>query len=1230
IDCSVESHGVQVEARYDDSVMSSMMVQKVLEQFAHFSKGLATSDSQVRLSEIPLASSTDTHQILAWNSTRPSAVPECLHRLVESQVALHPNAPAICAWDGLLTYQELDDLASRVAHHLLTLNVGPEIMVPLYFEKSLWTIVAMLAVLKAGGAYVPLNPEHPIERIKQMIRDINAPFVLTSSTYAERFDHSLIINSEFVQGLSPAPVFSTAVHPRNAAIVVFTSGSTGTPKGVVLDYQSLCTMIRAEGSSMGFSSGTRALHFAAPSFDVNNSEVFTTLAHGGCVCVPSDYQIMNDLSTAITQMNVNWLFMTPSLAAHIDPDSVPCVIHLALGGEAIPASVMDRWMDKACLINSYGPSEATIWTSMAYLQRGIAPANIGRGLGTWASFLSKAPFLREAISTMLRKTAASFITDPAWVHRLGLGTDRRMYKTGDLVRYNEDGSLIYIGRKDTQVKIRGQRVEIGEIEHRLQETINDGTRVAVDLIHSPVYHDQQVLVAFIELSQGHTAAEELATSDILLSASTYFQEDMLHIQNSLGDLLPHYMIPSAYIPLRKLPMTATGKLDRRHLCGLAMNSSPDDMALYRLSNASTRTPSTRMELDLQALWSQVLQVDTALISVNAHFFRLGGDSIAAMKLVTVSRYNGISLTVTDIFRNPFLCDLAALAASHHSNSGHELLVPSSSFKDSTDPFFAFSKAEISPLVQYPPDDILRILPLTDMQLFSVCGAVSDSRWSLVYYFLDGSGPLDIDQLKSSWNQLVHNYDILRTIFAIHQNQFVQVVVRNVELGFEVYETDTELQQYTENLRAQDMHSKQILGVPFLRLAVVRRLHSSQHRIIVRISHALYDGVSLSMLWEALETIYQTGSPNSRPALTPFIQSGIERSELCVTYWKDLLQKSSMTSVTGRRHSIARPSPISYTAPIAISFESIVSSGITPSNAVQAAWALVLSYISGTKDVIFWHLVNGRSDASIPEVDTIMGPCINYVPVRIKFNSTSGFRDIVSQLQDQQLSRIPFETLGFQKIVVLCTDWPSLTRLPSAVVHQNINPSAEIVLGQNYYRIASLDDPQDMVDIKVISIPQADSNIHISIGYAKDLIESNYAKYLLDLLHLVIKQMSLNTDSALTDMQVPYEPPNDVSSNTEREMICPQSKDIRSNEPGERLAMVRSTWNQVLTPGERSSGLNENSSFVDLGGDFPKAVVLANALEEKGFLINVHDIIDLPTLQAQYLAASSMSTNLQGV
>ncbi|KAB8226859.1 uncharacterized protein BDW43DRAFT_317378 [Aspergillus alliaceus] len=162
-------------------------------------------------------------------------------------------------------------------------------------------------------------------------------------------------------------------------------------------------------------------------------------------------------------------------------------------------------------------------------------------------------------------------------------------------------------------------------------------------------------------------------------------------------------------------MTATGKLDRRHLRGLAMNSSPDDMALYRLSNASTRTPSTRMELDLQALWSQVLQVDTALISVNAHFFRLGGDSIAAMKLVTVSRYNGISLTVTDIFRNPFLCDLAALAASHHSNSGHELLVPSSSFKDSTDPIFAFSKAEISPLVQYPPEDILQILPLVTAQ-----------------------------------------------------------------------------------------------------------------------------------------------------------------------------------------------------------------------------------------------------------------------------------------------------------------------------------------------------------------------------------------------------------------------------------------------------------------------------------------------------------------------------------
>jgi amino acid adenylation domain-containing protein/non-ribosomal peptide synthase protein (TIGR01720 family) len=640
---------------------------------------------ELLIDELDLVSERDRQQIYTWNRGWPEMVFECAHDLIGWQIEQQPALMALSSPEGDFTYGEVGMLSTRLAHFLKGLGVGPEVIVPLCFEKSAWAIISMLAVMKAGGALVFLDPAHPLSRREEILTQAKARFILGSPTTAPiwgadtTFD-VLTITCEFIEALPEAlhPVESD-VKPSNAMYVVFTSGSTGTPKGCIIEHRNFCSgaKVQIAGSKLGSSS--RVSQFASYTFDVSILEIVTGLMSGACVCVPTPESFSKGLASVIVTHGITWAFLTPSLVRLMRPAEVPTLRTLVLGGEALTSLEIETWADHLQLINGYGPSECSIAASAnPNVSREDHPANIGRAIGgvCWivdaqdsdrlvpvgvvGELLIQGPILARGYLENPIKTAEAFIENPAWTLHDGYsGEEHRFYKTGDLARYNADGSIHFVGRKDTQVKLRGQRIELGEIEHHLMAD----KLVRLAMITLPkVGPCSQKLVAVLSLS-GITqppAANSADAVQILDMSVGGVGEDMNKIQANLANLVPSYMVPTVWIAVHNLPLLPSGKLNRVKVSQWISKMSNE--VFYDLVGVNTNgigsDLGTTSERLLQQIYGQVLNLDAEIIPLNKSFLSLGGDSISAMQVIARCRENGRAISMADILRSKGIAELA--------------------------------------------------------------------------------------------------------------------------------------------------------------------------------------------------------------------------------------------------------------------------------------------------------------------------------------------------------------------------------------------------------------------------------------------------------------------------------------------------------------------------------------------------------------------------------------------
>ncbi len=615
------------------------------------------ADPARSLVELPLLTDDERHRaVIEWNATERDDLPSCcLHQLVEDQTRRTPDAIAIRFLDQALTYQDVNERADHLAGMLRAMGVGPDVMVGLCVERSPAMIIGMLGVLKAGAAYVPIDPEYPEARIALMVNDANLAVLLTQPHLLGFLSpsHASILHVDD-QGrplpgnlarLNGQPDQSNQPErPDQLAYVIYTSGSTGRPKGVMVTHRNAVNFLHAMRTSLSFGAHDRVLAVTSISFDIAVLELFLPLTTGATILLADRETshdgekllalLHNSRATVMQATPATWRMLLQAGWAVTEQLKVLC------GGEALFIDLADRLLQSGKeLWNLYGPTETTVWSAAHRVRSAVSPILIGRPIANTEIYIVD-PALQPVPVGVAGEiyiggvgvargywsrpdlTSERFVPDP-FGHRSG----GRLYRTGDLGRWRTDGTIECLGRIDHQVKVRGYRIEPGEIESRLVE--HPQITQAVVTVHEDGRGEKR-LVGYV------VSAEPVESGDL---------------RDFLRDRLPEYMVPSLYLFLERFPLTPNGKVDRKAL------PLPGDAIQ---SGRTYEAPRTATETTLADIWREVLGAET--VGIHDNFFELGGDSILSIQVISRVRQRGISITPRQLFQQQTIAELAGVVS----------------------------------------------------------------------------------------------------------------------------------------------------------------------------------------------------------------------------------------------------------------------------------------------------------------------------------------------------------------------------------------------------------------------------------------------------------------------------------------------------------------------------------------------------------------------------------------
>lgn len=1023
--------------------MPSTHTQALASQFSHILSSNPTSLPHT----VPTAPSHQSLSILNPEPETFESTHQFLHDFFIQSAASTPSASAFeylsaSGSKHAYTYHDLDVLSSQLKDEIMARGIGQQKIIPVLIPQSPWLYISILAILKAGCAFAPFNLDIPIERARFICKDVDAPIALVDSSLFDTFaftDAPPIIKID-ASNLSPKvdpsyiPTSFTLPTPQSPAYVMYTSGSTGLPKGVLISHHAAVQSLLAHSHFLPPFS--RFLQFAAPTFDVSVFEIFFPWFMGKTLIGIDRGRLLADIPGAVREMAIDGAEFTPTVLGNLigTRDAVPEIKVALTIGEMLTAKVVSEFgfdsNGEGVLQGMYGPTEAAIHCTIAPdFKKTYKVNNIGVPFPTVSAFIlhpERAEIMPLGYAGELcvggPQLADEYLNRPEMNAKVFLDMEGfgRLYRTGDRARFLPDGTIECLGRISSgQVKLRGQRVELGEVEESCRKA--EGV---VGVVASIV---ENSLVVFVD-GEGITSEQ---------------------VKQTCRKWLPGYMVPSDVVVLEQLPRLPSGKADRKLLEKQYLERMPEEQEEEDLSTLEEMVQKTVADI-----------LGNQNISKSASLAANGLDSILAIRLITALRALNYSIPVAEVLKRDSIEGIAAYikeTGKEVSKDYSELLTTLQARRIEEE---AFLQKTFGSDFEKIKGDVEDILPCTAVQEAMLVETLRDSEAYMNWIQVKVPGKYAATQIRTAVEKLIEENEILRTAFAPASGAgFNQVIVKKPHASqFSILEK-------AEKTASYDLSSPSCLIPPFA-ARLVRSEAGSDSELHFLLYHALYDGWAWEEVTLDLETLLEGNTPASRPQYREVLLHELSipssEKEKAKEFWHSYLSDLSPIPKMPVFHSVANPDVSTPQIQIQRTLgigradleEFAKREKVSPQVVVQAAWALLLSSYLSTSDLLIGTVSSGRT-APIPGLEKILGPTIQTLPLRVNLKEASeNFGEVLRKLNEgnrklveegwvglREVKKAGGENVGFESVVV----WQQTTNdLEGGVV--------EVVAGRDRFEV----------------------------------------------------------------------------------------------------------------------------------------------------------------------------------